>query len=148
LLVGVKFFGVPLEYWTPNGLSYIASAVGRPLDTDTLTAAKNRISFARVCVEIDASSDFVDEFDLQCGNGEWITIFAELEWTPARCSSCCVFGHSNSACPKLSSQVYPAPDKANSEGEWTEVRKRRKGKEVVPGPVAPATEGSSASGRS
>jgi hypothetical protein len=69
LLVGVKFFGVPLEYWTPNGLSYVASAVGRPLDTDALTATKNKISFARVCVEIDASFDFVDEFDLQCDNG-------------------------------------------------------------------------------
>jgi hypothetical protein len=62
-----------------------------------------------------------------------------LEWTPSHCSSCCVFGHSisNSACPKLSRWVCHAPDKANFEGKWTDVRKRRKGKEVVSGPVAP-----------
>jgi hypothetical protein len=36
-------------------LSYVASAVGRAFDTDALAAAKkNKISFARVCVEMIA----------------------------------------------------------------------------------------------
>lgn len=72
---------------------------------------------------------FVLEFDVQCDNGEWITIFAERRRSPARCSSCCVFGHSNSSCPKLN--IKAAADKVNAEGEWTEVRNRRKGKEVA-----------------
>jgi hypothetical protein len=47
-----------------------------PLHTNGLTAAKSRICFARICIEIGASSDFVEEFDLQCGNGNWTTVFA------------------------------------------------------------------------
>jgi hypothetical protein len=50
------------------------------LHTDGLTAAKSRIRFSRICVEIDASPDFVEDFYLSCDNGDWITVFAELEW--------------------------------------------------------------------
>ena len=139
----MKFYGIPLEYWTPSGLSYIASAVGRPLHTDSLTATKNRIRFARVCAEIDAATEFVEEFYLQGENGEWITIFSELEWVPVRCSTCCVFGHSMSACPKKCNQAGSLPDKDITEGEWTEVGQRRKGKEVFPVPLASGREGSS-----
>jgi hypothetical protein len=56
----------------------MASAIGRPLHTNGLTAAKNRITFTRICVEIDALADFVEEFDTQCDNGDWITVFTEL----------------------------------------------------------------------
>lgn len=36
----MKLFGVPLEYWTPVGLGHIASAVGKALHTDKMTANK------------------------------------------------------------------------------------------------------------
>lgn len=134
----VKFYGVPLEYWTPSSLSHVASAVGRPLHTDGLTAAKSRISFARICVEINASDDFVEEFYLQCENGDWITVFAELEWAPTRCSMCKVFGHSDLGCTRKGKQTSIQPSKPNSEEEWTEVKKRRKRKEVLVAPPVSA----------
>lgn len=62
----VKLHGVPLEYWTPVGLSHIASAVGKPLHTDKLTASKKRISFARICVEVEASKELPKDFYIQC----------------------------------------------------------------------------------
>lgn len=139
----VKFFGVPLEYWFPSGLSYVASAIGIPLHTDGLTAAKSRITFARICVEIDASADFVEEFYMQCDNGDWITVFTELEWAPSRCSSCKVFGHSTSSCSKQSTQAVVQPSLDNTEEEWTEVRKRRKGKEVMANPLVSDNSGHS-----
>ncbi len=68
----VKLYHVPMAFWTKTGLSYVASAVGRPLHTDKLTAIKKRISYARVCVEVEASEELVKDFDLQCENGEWV----------------------------------------------------------------------------
>lgn len=97
-------------------------------------AAKSRIRFSRICVEIDASPDFVEDFYLSCDNGDWITVFAELEWgwAPNRCSTCKVFGHSESVCTRKVNQASALPGKSSSEDEWTEVTKRKKGKEADP----------------
>ncbi|KAK3189362.1 hypothetical protein Dsin_028923 [Dipteronia sinensis] len=46
--VWVKLFNIPHEYWNEEGLSHIASAVGKPLYVDSLTESMKRISFARV----------------------------------------------------------------------------------------------------
>ncbi|KAK3189546.1 hypothetical protein Dsin_029107 [Dipteronia sinensis] len=62
--VWVKLFNIPHEYWNEEGLSHIASAVGKPLYADSLIESMKRISFARVCIEIDASCDLVNSFDL------------------------------------------------------------------------------------
>ena len=55
VLVWVKLYNVPLEYWTVKGLSCVASAIGVPLHTDLTTLLRKRLSYARVCVEIEAS---------------------------------------------------------------------------------------------
>jgi len=128
----VKLFGVPLEYWTAQGLSHLASAVGKPLYTDSMTASRRRISYARVCVEVDAAKNWIKEFYLLTENGKWMTVFVEYDWIPSICSSCKVFGHSSAACPKLSKQSDPAPPeksaKADQEGEWVRIRRKGKGK--------------------
>ena len=42
LPIWVKFFNIPLEYWTVTSLGYIASAVGIPLHLNTLTENHSR----------------------------------------------------------------------------------------------------------
>ncbi|KAK0608558.1 hypothetical protein LWI29_032416 [Acer saccharum] len=92
--VWVKLFNIPHEYWNEEGLSHIASAVGKPLYADSLTESMKRISFARVCIEIDASCDLVDPFDLFIGNnldpkpGENVEILVEYQWKPKICTEC------------------------------------------------------------
>lgn len=145
--IWVRLFNVPLEFWTSTGLSYIASAVGKPLHVDKFTASKKRISYVRVCVEVNASDELVNDFDLQCADGNWITIHAEFEWTPTRCKACEVFGHSISSFSKLK----PSPSNDGKPGHhlpagtmkrtvtkgdnrsevWVEVKRKGKGKEVV-----------------
>lgn len=61
-------------------LSYLSSAFPFHLHTGKITARRKRISYARLCVEVDASTELVKEFDPRCDNGEWITIKAELEY--------------------------------------------------------------------
>ncbi|XP_038973764.1 uncharacterized protein LOC120105420 [Phoenix dactylifera] len=143
--VWVRLYNVPLEYWTVQGLSFVASAIGIPLHADHITLARKRLSFVQVCVEIDASEDLIKEFDLQCPNGEQICVVVDFERLPHKCGLCGVFGHSNGTCPKVAKektkQVWvpkiDGGDKvvpkvgSTSEGELQEVTRRKKGKSLV-----------------
>ena len=81
-----------------DGLSCVASAIGVPLHADHTTLLRKRLSYARVCVEIDASKTLVKEYDLCCPNGLFITISADYEWIPSNCNTCNVFGHTTTIC--------------------------------------------------
>ncbi|KAK2653268.1 hypothetical protein Ddye_013124 [Dipteronia dyeriana] len=107
ILVWVKLFNIPYEYWNEEGLSHIASAVGKPLYADSLNESMNRISFSRVCIEIDASCDLFDSFDLFMGDssnpklGKNMEILVEYQCKQKICAECKSFGHSITNCPKL-----------------------------------------------
>ncbi|GAV89560.1 DUF4283 domain-containing protein [Cephalotus follicularis] len=59
--IWVKLLNIPLEYWTE---CWIASAIGKPLHVDSNTESLRRISFVRVCVEIDVDSPLPSSFGL------------------------------------------------------------------------------------
>ncbi|KAK3230001.1 hypothetical protein Dsin_001882 [Dipteronia sinensis] len=112
--VWVKLFNIPHEYWNEEGLSHIASAIGKPLYANSLTESMKRISFARVCIEIDTSCDIVDSFDLFMGDSsnpklrENVEILVEYQWKPKICTECKSFGHSITNCPKLKPLLSPS----------------------------------------
>ncbi|XP_059653973.1 putative disease resistance protein At4g11170 isoform X2 [Cornus florida] len=96
--IWVKFHNVPLEFWNAKGLSYIASAVGKPLYAGALTESRTRLGFAHICVEIEAGIDLVEEFDIRINDSVLIPIKVEYEWKPLSCTKCKEFGHSTHAC--------------------------------------------------
>ena len=98
LPIWVKFFNIPLEYWTVTSLGYIASTVGIPLHLDTLTENHSRLSFARICVEVDVNCTFPNSALLDLGNGKYSTIRIEYPWVPQKCAHCRIFGHSQVKC--------------------------------------------------
>jgi hypothetical protein len=53
-------------------------------------------------VEVDASRNLVREFYLWGDQGECMPVQVEYDWVPSLCNTCKVFGHSSTACPKLS----------------------------------------------
>ena len=65
ILIWVKLCGIPLEFWSEEGLSHIASAVGVPLFADAQTEQETRLRFARICIEVDASKPLTEEIFLQ-----------------------------------------------------------------------------------
>ena len=95
--VWAKFHNVPIELWSEEGLSHIASAVGIPLYADAATEACSRVSFARICVEVDASRPLVEEFEVEVfqadGSSSLVTIGVSFQWKPPVCEVCKVFGH-------------------------------------------------------
>ena len=55
LLLWIHLHKVPLELFTQKGLSYIASGIGSLMYMDKITASQQRLSFAKICVEVEAS---------------------------------------------------------------------------------------------
>ncbi|KAK4380931.1 hypothetical protein Sango_3017500 [Sesamum angolense] len=56
--VWIKLRHLPVEMWTNEGLSTVASGIGKPLYPDAITRACTRLDFARVCVMLDISSNY------------------------------------------------------------------------------------------
>ncbi|KAG5560625.1 hypothetical protein RHGRI_003821 [Rhododendron griersonianum] len=48
--IWVQLYNVPLELWTAPGLSYVASAIGRPLYADRMTKTCKRLNYAKSCI--------------------------------------------------------------------------------------------------
>lgn len=51
-LIWLKIWNIPLDFFSTDGISYIASGIGIPTCLDKATEERRRIDFARVCVEI------------------------------------------------------------------------------------------------
>lgn len=117
--IWVKFFGIPLSYWSAEGLSYLASGIGRPLFADKLTEKMDPMTFARVCIEIDVNSVLHDRlmvtvYDEEAGCEKALEVKVEYQSKPISCSSCKVFGHSLLKCPRANFQWVPKSSKSSS----------------------------------
>ncbi|KAM3342483.1 hypothetical protein P3S68_027449 [Capsicum galapagoense] len=61
--------GLPVGYWSGDALSKIASEIGPPLHTDHYTASMERISYAHVCVEVDATQSLIESIEMVTSTG-------------------------------------------------------------------------------
>ena len=125
--VWVRLRDVPFSLWSAAGLSCIASAIGKPLYVDTSTEQMNRISYARVCVEIKAGDTRLDSIKVRW-DGEVHLIKIEHEWKPLACPSCGVFGHRTGthgfACAPAPARSVSRPeptDHPQPANEWIQV---------------------------
>ncbi|KAE8682000.1 Pentatricopeptide repeat-containing protein [Hibiscus syriacus] len=91
--VWVQLYNVPLELFSRVGLSYIASAVGNPLYMDYVTASKERLEFAKVCVEVEAGEVIHEVIHVVLRDGSIARIRVYAPWFPKICLQCNTFGH-------------------------------------------------------
>ena len=49
---------------------------------DRITARKNRLAFAKICVEIGASMEIPRNIEVDLGNGKYALISVEVPWYP------------------------------------------------------------------
>ncbi|GAV77098.1 DUF4283 domain-containing protein/zf-CCHC_4 domain-containing protein, partial [Cephalotus follicularis] len=111
--VWVKLSKIPIQFWTKLGLSYIASVLGKPLHMDLSTTNRYALSFARVCIDMAASSSFPDSIILELEDGSTTTIGVEYPWRPVACTLCRVFDHSNKNFPRAVQREWmPKPEVA------------------------------------
>ena len=57
LPVWIHLGNIPLELFTPNGLSYITNALGTPLYMDHVMASQQRLAYAKICVELEVTME-------------------------------------------------------------------------------------------
>ncbi|GJX82575.1 zinc knuckle CX2CX4HX4C containing protein [Tanacetum coccineum] len=107
--VWVKIHDVPIQAFTEDGLSIIASKLGKPIMLDSYTSSMcieswGRSSFARCLIEINAEDVLQDSLTIgiPCEDDGFSieTVSIEYEWKPPRCDLCKIFGHSHDCCPK------------------------------------------------
>ena len=69
---------VPLELFTQKGLSYIASGIGSPMYMDKITASQQRLSFAKICVEVEAARPIPRSIEVVMKDGSRVSIIVEV----------------------------------------------------------------------
>ncbi|KAK8631504.1 hypothetical protein V6N13_028289 [Hibiscus sabdariffa] len=103
--VWIQLFNVPLELFSRRGLSYIASGIGKPLYMDSVTASRERLEFAKVCVEVAAGARIPRVIPVKMNDQSIVAVRVKIPWMPASCSHCKLFGHSDKLCSAVQEGV-------------------------------------------
>ncbi|GKB84356.1 hypothetical protein Tco_0956628 [Tanacetum coccineum] len=138
--VWVKAHKVPVVAYSEDGLSLIATQIGKPIMFDAFTSAMcaepwGRLGFARALIEVTAEKELKHEVTMAVlvvdGEGHAMAkMEIEYEWKPPRCSECLVFGHANEQCPKRVKDVPKEDATAQSDGFTTVQNHKMKGKKA------------------
>ncbi|KAH6777261.1 hypothetical protein C2S51_008573 [Perilla frutescens var. frutescens] len=89
--------GLPLHLFDHNALYKIGSVFGRPIQIEHATANQSRVSFAKICVEIDLTKSYPEKFLLNL-DGHGIMQRVIFDKMPLYCSVCCHIGHAKETC--------------------------------------------------
>ncbi|KAL2252819.1 UNVERIFIED_CONTAM: hypothetical protein Sindi_0076600 [Sesamum indicum] len=111
--VWIKLRHLPLEFWTTEGLSTVASGVGKPLYPDAITRACTRLDFARICVMIDVTQK-IEKHNIimtpdEDGGETPCKVDIEYEWLPPKCTGCMTLGHSVKECSLINPHKQTKP---------------------------------------
>ncbi|KAL0305150.1 UNVERIFIED_CONTAM: hypothetical protein Scaly_2995600 [Sesamum calycinum] len=96
--VWATLLSLPLECWHPNALGKIGSRLGTPIAMDSVTMKIERVSYARILFEVDASKKLVDHVEFILPNGVIRKQPVVYEYTPKFCLTCNRFGHLKESC--------------------------------------------------
>ncbi|XP_019233757.1 PREDICTED: uncharacterized protein LOC109214304 [Nicotiana attenuata] len=106
--IWVNLLGLPIQCWAEKNLGRIASLLGKPICTDKLTAQCERISYARVLIEMDIIQPLLDEILIEKPDGNSWMQRVDFEWKPKLCLDCNKFGHGTGECQQTTQQ-YEEP---------------------------------------
>ncbi|XP_019265727.1 PREDICTED: uncharacterized protein LOC109243273 [Nicotiana attenuata] len=91
--VWVKYPNLPLNCWGQKSLSRISSGAGVPLYADACTTQIDRISYARVLVEMDVTKELPTSIKVTDPNGREFMQEIAYDWVPEFCTKCIKVGH-------------------------------------------------------
>uniref|UniRef100_A0A803NQ60 DUF4283 domain-containing protein n=1 Tax=Cannabis sativa TaxID=3483 RepID=A0A803NQ60_CANSA len=90
-----------LKYWGQRSLFKIVGQLGKPLMEDAVTKDRERLSYARVLIEVQMDQQLPSMIDFENEYGLNISVSVKYEWKPIRCSHCSGIGHSAEECKKV-----------------------------------------------
>nr|GEV52449.1 zinc knuckle CX2CX4HX4C [Tanacetum cinerariifolium] len=145
--IWVKLHDVPHQVFKEDGISLIATFIGKPIMLDSYTSSMckdswGRSYFARCLIEVNSEADLVDSVTIGIPSltGDDFTketIRVEYEWRPPRCDECMILCHVYDHCPKKMvippfvttyNVVSPIVEKSNDGFQTVGKKKKRKGK--------------------
>ncbi|GKB53402.1 putative reverse transcriptase domain-containing protein [Tanacetum coccineum] len=139
--VWVKIHKVPVVAYSEDGLSLIATQIGKPIMLDTFTSAMcaepwGRIGFARALIEVTAEKELKQEVTMAVpiveGDGHTMErMNIEYEWKPSRCRDCKIFGHADDQCPKRVKEPVMETPTIQNDGFTMVQNQKKKGKETT-----------------
>lgn len=123
--IWVKYPNLPLNCLSMDSLSRISSGLGVPVYADECTTKVDRISFARVLVEMDVARELPKKIKVEDPNGRVFDQVIQYEWVPEYCTKCMQIGHKcqlkdgprNRPAPKIVSKWLQKPDENVVEGQ-------------------------------
>lgn len=103
---------------TSEGISFLASGIGKPLFLDDLSSNLEPLNFFRVCIEVNADFSFPPSIDVivvdeDTSEDSVVTVEVEYQSKPPSCSACKVFGHSPLKCHNNSFKWVPKGQSAD-----------------------------------
>ncbi|GKE87805.1 zinc knuckle CX2CX4HX4C containing protein, partial [Tanacetum coccineum] len=108
--IWVKLHDVPIQVFEEDGISLIATFIGKPVMLDSYISSMcndswGRSSFAWCLIKVNSKADLIDVVtigipSLTKDGFTKETIHVEYEWRPPRCDICKIFGHVHDQCPK------------------------------------------------
>lgn len=116
--IWIKLSNVPDCYWTKEGISRLASVVGKPLFADQLTSKFETLPFAKVCVLYEAGKPLpssIPAVTLDPLTEDKVQVEVTVSY-PSKllfCSGCKSLGHNTGACP-VTKRVWVAKEKPPS----------------------------------
>ncbi|GJW32958.1 hypothetical protein Tco_0052990 [Tanacetum coccineum] len=135
--VWVKMHKVPVVAYSEDGLSLIATQIGKPVMLDAFTSTMcadpwGRMGYARALIEVSAEKELKQEVIMAVPEEEGtghihVKIQVEYEWKPPLCDECHVFGHNLEQCPKHVVEPVKVTMEQNTDGFTTvTIEKERK----------------------
>lgn len=97
---------------------------------DDATADRDRLDFARVCVEVTPACEFPDRVKILVRN-KWVEQVIDYEWRPHCCSHYNSFEHNEASCNNLVSgrnviDGLVGKQTEKVQGEWKTLKHRKK----------------------
>jgi hypothetical protein len=96
--VWVHFYNLPLYAWSPLGINWLSSHLGKLLCMDEMTEKQSRMSYAKCLIEVKPDRELPHEFLVKLVEGGVQKIYVQYQWRPDVCIKCKKFGHATNNC--------------------------------------------------
>lgn len=108
----VRLPKLPLTCWSGDSLSRIGSVIGKPVCADKCTSKQQRISYARLLIEVDITKPLVYKVQIEGEKGMVMEHQVYYEWAPMFCQKCHKIGHiCKEKKPKVPQKQWQQKDK-------------------------------------
>ncbi|KAK1295057.1 hypothetical protein QJS10_CPA16g00398 [Acorus calamus] len=109
--IWIRLPNLPLHLWEEDCLSLIGSLLGVPLFVDSATLQCSHASYARICVEAQASSPLPDSILVEVAPGIRESFKVDYDWKPQACKYCQTICHDKVGCVMKPTVEVPNTDK-------------------------------------